>query len=275
MMNHPPWNAEDLKAPPLSGADFLTLLAKQREEKYAGPPPFYQALFDGKLQPEDLKLWVKNMYYYWDYGLQFSTASIFIKTNEEATRGKMLKKLVCIEGKDIVNDLVGWTTPAYEELWLRFGEGLGLKREEVTQWKPFTRSYYAVSTLNLMSRWWEWSWLDGVASFYAGDQLAKDLMAKAHEALKTRYGIADEHLEFFKAFVGDVTEDIPWEAECLAEWACTTERQLNAARAFRYRLDIEYQYALPMHQAVSSEEFPLQVPVPPDELRVTTAPPPM
>src|SRR6266568_9697919 len=151
MMNHPPYAAADLKAPPLSGREFLDLLARQRAERYPEPPPFYQALFAGSLTPEMLKLWVKNMYYYWDYGLQFSTGAIYVKTNEEATRSKMLRKLVCIEGKEIVNDLVGWTTPAYEELWLRFGEGLGLGRKEITSWKTYTRSYYTISTLCLLS----------------------------------------------------------------------------------------------------------------------------
>src|SRR5690606_6045714 len=153
------------------------------------------------LSDDSLALWAKNMYYYWDHLLQFSTAAIFIKTNDEATRTQMLKKLVCIEGRNVVNDLVGWTTPAYEELWLRFGEALGLSRNEITSWEPFTRSYFAASTLNLCSRWWEWSWLDGVASFYAGDQLGKELMAGAEVALRTHHGVANEHLEFFRTYV--------------------------------------------------------------------------
>ncbi len=260
MMNHPPYAPEDLQDPPLSGPDFIKLLASQRLERYPDPPPFYQALFNGTLKREFIELWVKNMYYYWDYGVQFSTGAIYIKTNEEATRSKMLKKLVCIEGREIVNDLVGWTTPAYEELWLRFGEGLGMKRDDITSWKTFTRSYYAVSTLALFARWWEWSWLDGVASFYAGDTLGKELMTRSADALKQHYGVADQHLEFFHTFVNDVTEDIPWEEECLSHWACTTERQLNAARAYRYRLDIEHQLVLPLHTATTSETLPVQIP---------------
>lgn len=260
MMNHPPYGPEDLREPPLPGPKFLELLAEQRRERYPEPPPFYQALFDGSLKRELLELWVKNLYYYWDHGLQFSAGAIFVKTNEEATRTKMLRKLVKIEGKGIVNDLVGWTGEALEELWLRFGEGLGMKRDDITSWRTFTRSYFAVSTLALMSRWWEWSWLDGVASMYAGDTLGKELMARAEEALKKHYGVADEHLEFFRTFVADAEEDIPWEAECLSYWACTTERQLTAARAFRYRLDIEYQLVLPLHTAVTSETMPLQIP---------------
>jgi len=260
MMNHPPYSAAELRAPPLSGPDFIRLLERQRAERYPAAPPFYQALFDGALDRAQLHLWVKNMYYYWDYGLRFSTGAIFVKTNEEATRTKMLTKLVCIEGRQIANDLVGWTTPSYEELWLRFGESLGLTRDEITSWKSFTRSYYAVSTLALLSRWWEWSWLDGVASFYAGDQLGRELMDRAQTALKTYYGVDDADLEFFRAYLGDVDEQIPWEEACLAEWACTTERQLTASRAYRYRLDIEYQLVLPLETARTSDQLPLQVP---------------
>jgi pyrroloquinoline-quinone synthase len=260
MMNHPPYSREELIEPPLDADQFVALLARQRLEKYPGPPPLYDALFDGSLRREYLDLWVKNMYYYWDYGLQFSTAGIFIKTNEEATRTHMLHKLVCIEGKELVNDLVGWDTPAYEELWLRFGEGIGLRRDDITSWKPFTRSYFAVSTLALCSRWWEWSWLDGVASFYAGDQLNSELMSRAESALKRHYNVSEDHLEFFRAYVADTADDLPWERDALAEWACTTERQLTAARAFRYRLDIEYQYVLPVWTAATTGELPLQTP---------------
>ena len=52
MMNHPPYSADDLRQPPLSGAAFLELLASQRQERYPEPPPFYQALFDGTLKRE-------------------------------------------------------------------------------------------------------------------------------------------------------------------------------------------------------------------------------
>ena len=203
---------------------------------------------------------MKNLYTYWDYAMYYSTGGIFTKTNDEDVRSHILRKLVCIEGKEVVNDLVGWTTPAYEELWLRFGEGLGLSREDITSWNTFTRSYYAISTLCLLSRWWEWTWLDGVASLYAGDTLGSELMGQAQDALKRHYGVADEHLEFFRVFVEDARGDIAWEEEALEYWACTTERQLTAARAWRNRLDIEYELVLPLHMVATGERTPLQIP---------------
>jgi pyrroloquinoline quinone (PQQ) biosynthesis protein C len=262
MLNHPPYNAADLREPPLSGADFVSLLKAQKVERYPEPPPFYQSLFEGSLKIEDLRLWAKNMYYYWDHGLQFSTAALYIKNNDEPTRTHQLAKLVKIEGRNIVNDLVGWTTPAYEEMWLSLCEGLGLDTGEVTSWNVFSRSYFAVSTLSLVTRWWEWSWLDGIAGLFASDTLGVELMSKTGAVLKDAYGVEDKYLEFFGHYVEDSAEDIPWEEAALAEWACTRERQLTAARAYRYRLDIDYQYVQPVHSAISTGVMPLRIPVP-------------
>lgn len=259
-MNQPPFSPEDLKAAPLSGADFIALLHRQRSGRYPDLPPFYSALVEGELGRESLQVWVKNLYSYWDDALQFSTGALFAKTNDEDTRTHILHKMVCIEGKDVVNDLTGWTSPAYEELWLRFGEGIGVGRSEVTTWKPFTRSYFAMSTLKLLSRYWEWSWLDGVAALYAGDLLGKACMTAAYDALRSTNEVPAAALEFFRVYVEDVSADLPWEEQTLAHWACTTERQLTAARAFRNRLDIEYQIALPLHVAATADRFPLQVP---------------
>jgi len=260
-VNQPPYDRNDLAPPPLEGPDFIKLLHQQRQEKYPQPPEFYQALFAGTLKREYLELWVKNLYYYWDYGLRFSTGAIIAKNNDEASRKNMIRKSVRIEGKNVVNDLnAEWTERSYEELWLRLGEDLGLQREDITSFHMYTRSYFAVSTLCLFSRWWEWSWLDGIASFYAADLLGRDNMPRVYDALKKHYGVAEDHLGFFAVYQEDVTESIPWEAEALKEWACTTERQLTAARAFRNRLDIEHQLLLPLHHVASGERAPFQVP---------------
>jgi pyrroloquinoline quinone (PQQ) biosynthesis protein C len=168
--------------------------------------------------------------------------------------------LIDIEGEEIVNDLTGWTTPAYEELWLRLGEGLGLRRDEITSWKPFARTEWALSTLVMYSRWWEWTWLDGVASLYAFDLHNREYLERAHTALRDHYGLSERSLELFRVFREDSAQHIKWEEEALAYWACTRERQLTAARAFRERLDIEHQSVLATFQALTAEQLPVQTP---------------
>jgi pyrroloquinoline quinone (PQQ) biosynthesis protein C len=255
-----PFGPEDLKAPPLDSPAFIEFLHAEQGRRYPAPPPFYAALYEGRLSHEDLKLWVKDQYSYWDHGVVYSTGAIFVKTNDEPTRTHMLRKLVDIEGEDVVQDLSGSTTPAWEELWLRFGEGLGLAREEITGAQPFTRTHFAITTLCTYARYWDWTWLDGIASFYAADLHGRQYLGRAYAALQDAYGVAAEPLEFFRVYLDDVATHLVWEAEALAYWCCTTERQLTAARAFRERLDIEYQLLVGLESSRAEGRLAAMVP---------------
>lgn len=259
-MAEPPYGPDDLKDPPLEGNAFIEFLRKEQARKYPEPPPLFQLLYERKLDKEHLKLWVKDSYLYWEHALVYSTGAIFIKTNDEAVRTDILRKMVDIEGREVVNDLTGWTAPAYEELWLRFGEGLGMPREEILSWKSFTRTHYAMTTLCTLSRWWDWTWLDGIASFYAGDLHAREHLGTAYEAIKKFYTVPEKNLEFFRVYLEDITPHIAWEKKALSYWCCTRERQLTAAKAFRKRLDIENQLLVGVHRAVTSKRMVLQVP---------------
>ena len=259
-MSELPYGPDDLKEPALEGKAFIRFLHEEKTRKYPEPPPLYQNLCAGKTDNEHLKLWVKDMYSYWDHAMVYSTGAIYIKTNDEEVRTQILRKLVDIEGKEVVNDLTGWTTPAYEELWLRFAEGLGISRDEVLSWKSFTRTHYAITTLCMLSRWWEWTWLDGIASLYAGDLHGRVTLSQVYKGLQKHYQIPEKNLEFFRVFEEDVASHIPWEEKALSYWCCTRERQLTAARAFRKRLDIEDQLLNAPHRAATSEQPPLQIP---------------
>ena len=250
-----------MKQPPLEGTAFIQLLQREFERKRPVPPPFLQALYDGALERDDLRLWVKDLYAYWDDALVYSTGAIYIKTNDEPVRTHILRRMVDIEGEALVEDLSGLTTPSYEELWLGFGEGLGLSHDETTSWRTFTRTYYAMQTLRTYSRYWDWTWLDGVATFYAVDLYWREYFPRAQGVLQSTYDVSEAALEFFRVLLGDTDTHIPWEEEALAYWACTTERQLLAARAFRERLDIEDQLLVGVQSARSDEKLPYQVPV--------------
>lgn len=255
-----PFGPDDLKAPPMEGPAFLDFLERERKRKYPAPPPFYEALFGGQLSRDDLRLWVKDLYAYWDHGVVYSTGAIFVKTNDEPTRTHILRRMVDIEGEDVVGDLSGSSTPAWEELWIRLGDGLGLSREEITSWKPISRTHFAISTLCTYARYWDWSWLDGIASFYASDLHGQEFLARAYENLRGRYQVPGQSLEFFRVYLEDLETQIPWEQEALSYWCCTTERQLTAARAFRERLDIEYQLLFGVEKARTDGRIEFQVP---------------
>jgi pyrroloquinoline quinone (PQQ) biosynthesis protein C len=259
MLAQPPLTPGEPSVPPMKGTDYVRHLDETYWEKCPSLPAFYQKLVDGRLKKADLQVWVKDLYPYWDSTLYYSTGAAFVKTNHEPTRTNILRKLVDIEGKEVVNDINGWTTPAYEELWLRLGDGLGVSRDEVNPWKPFTRSHFANEVLRTLSRWWEWSWLDCVASMYAGDRYLREWAAPVKQALAAKYDVPQQSLAFFDAVLGDVDAHLTWESSTLEYWACTTERQLTAARALRTRLDLEDQLLYAIDKA-SAGEWLFQVP---------------
>ena len=261
MGSQPPYGPDDLRQPPMEGADYVRFLQAEGKRKYPGPPPFLQAMFDGQLTTDDVHRWVKDLYAYWDDAIVYSTGAIYIKTNDEPLRTHMLRRIVDVEGEELANDLTGWTTPSYEELWLRLGEGLGLTRDDVTSWPNFTRTHFSMRALRTYSRYWDWSWLDGVATWYAADLYWREYFTRVRDALRDQHQVDESALEFFTVLLGDVDSHIPWEEEGLAYWACTTERQLTAARAFRERLDIEHQLLVALEEARKGERMPYQVPV--------------
>ena len=99
-----------------------------------------------------------------------------------------------------------------------------------------------------------------VATWYAADLQWKEHYPKVMAALKDIYNVSEGALEFFRVLLEDVDSHITWEEEGLAYWACTTERQLTAARAFRERLDIEDQLLVAVETARTAERLPFQTP---------------
>ena len=191
MGNQTPFRPDELMAPPMQGTAFVHFLRREKTRKYPAAPPFIQALCRGELTMDQVWMWVKDLYPYWGDGLAYATGAIYIKTNDEPLRTHMLRRMVDVEGKDTVADLTDWTTPAYEELWFRFGEGIGLSRGEVLEWPQFTRTFFSMRTLMTYSRYWDWTWLDGIATWYAADLYWREHYGAARQALSTKYGIAD------------------------------------------------------------------------------------
>jgi len=259
MAQQPPLTPEQLKRPPLPGDEFVLQLQKQKTKKYSELPAIYQAMVDGSLEREYVEAWLKDSYYYWD-NLYRAVGGCFVKINHEELRSRVLVKMVNIEGKQLGHEWNGSNTPAYEELWLRLAEGLGVPRAEVLAWKPFSRTHFSISTLALYSHGYEWTWLDGIASLYAGDLHMYECMTQARDALRTRYQVPEAALAFFDAYLPDTEQDLQWEAADLAYLCCTTERQHTAGRAFRERLDIENQVALSVWVAREAEKGSDRVP---------------
>ncbi len=258
-MSQTPYGPEDLAVPPLSGEDFLGLLEENYNAKLTELPAFYKKFVAGDLSRQQLQMWVKDQYFYWD-NLYYTTAAAYIKCNDHTVRARLLQRLVWVEGRNVVRDIrPEWSTPAYEELFARIGDALEVSRQELDEWRPYTRTFFAITTLSVYSRSWEWTWLDCIASLYAADCFYQGVFPQLRDALSTKYGVADADLEFFDAVLNDSKENSAWAKEILPYWGCTTERQLLASRAFRERLDIEMQCVQGLAEAADGKS-PFQAP---------------
>ena len=236
---------------PWSAEEFVTQLRQVGQDHYHDKHPYHVSMNEGRLTPDQIQLWVANRYYY-QKSIPLKDATLLSRCPLREVRRVWVQRILDHDGYG--------DDPGGIEKWLRLGEGLGVRREEVSDWRTFTRTHFAMSTLRTYSRYWDWSWLDGLATFYAVDLHWREYYGKVRDALADHYHVDDRALEFFSVLLADTESHIPWEEEALAYWPCTTERQLTAARSFRERLDIENQLLVALEQARTEEKLPYQVP---------------
>ena len=106
-----PYGRAELSVAPMSAADYVAHLDETFAERASALTPLYERLVAGKLSNADLQVWVKDMYQYWDETLYFTMGAAFVKTNYEPPRTHMLRKLVDIEGKEVVPISTAGTRP--------------------------------------------------------------------------------------------------------------------------------------------------------------------
>jgi len=93
--------------------------------------PLRTMLLGGELTREQLQGWAKNQFHEFRnihrfFGIRYQKCPI------QALRRMLLENMVEEEGED----LFGGEYPSHAELWTRFGEGLGITREEMHGYEP-------------------------------------------------------------------------------------------------------------------------------------------
>ena len=231
MGNQTPFRPDELMAPPMQGTAFVHFLRRERDAEVPRGPAFHPGALSRRAHDgSGVDVGEGPVSVTGATALPTRRAPSTSRPTTSRCGRTWLRRMVDVEGKDTVADLTDWTTPAYEELWFRFGEGIGLSRGEVLEWPQFTRTFFSMRTLMTYSRYWDWTWLDGIATWYAADLYWREHYGAARQALSTKYGVADHALEFFDVLLEDVNSHVSWEEEGLAYWACTTGAQLTAAR---------------------------------------------
>jgi pyrroloquinoline-quinone synthase len=139
--------------------------------------PFYLAWNEGTLPRESLRDYAAQ-YYRQVLAFPRYVSAVHSRCDNAVARGQLLENLIEEErGPD-----------NHPELWLRFCEGLGLRRDEVQGATASPATTQLVDTFfDLSSR----SWREGLAALYAYESQVPEVAAAKIDGLARFYGISD------------------------------------------------------------------------------------
>jgi pyrroloquinoline-quinone synthase len=161
--------------------------------------PFCVKLVRGGWSLKQLQAWVKEDFHAKVQTLRNDAYIVATAPNLEELQ-EQLKVLISECGED----LAGGKYPSHPELWLRFAEGLGLKREEVVRSEPSPLMQVILDAERYKSM------KQNVGDLPANLRVGEKINALVHpvwaEALRDKYHVPPEALEFFTAH-GEADQD--------------------------------------------------------------------
>lgn len=152
--------------------------------------PFYQAWQKGEVEMATLREYAGQ---YYPHVLAFPTYLSAVHANcpDLVVRQQILENLIEEERGD----------KNHPELWLRFAEGLGLKRSQVLAKKPLASTANFINTFQQTTR--NSSFPAGMAAMFAYESQIPAVSQTKMDGLRKFYGVDDERsLEFFNAHIG-------------------------------------------------------------------------
>lgn len=147
--------------------------------------PFYQKWNEGTLSKEALAEYSKQYYAHVD-NFPIYLSATHSRCDDIQIRQLILENLVDEEQGD----------ENHPELWLRFAEGLGVRREDVRSARLLPKTVESVNTIKSLTT--RDNYLSGVAALYAYESQVPEVAKTKREGLKDFYGIDDERsVSFF------------------------------------------------------------------------------
>ncbi len=146
------------------------------EERSLLKHPFYQAWQRGELSLEALRGYARQ-YSHFIRALPTYVSGTHASCDDLSARRQLLENLVEEEGGD--DNLM--------ELWLRFGEAVGVAREEVLAAEPLPETAELVGTYRRITK--EGPFVRGIAALYAYEAQIPAVAATKLDGLKRFYGI--------------------------------------------------------------------------------------
>lgn len=217
---------------------FLWNLERLAARRYHHRHPFNLMMHAGRLDADDLRLWVANRYYY-QTRIPIKDALILSKAEDPAFRRVWIERLREHDGRcEGDADGTELDSPAGGlELWLRLGGALGLRRDELeagSELLPAVRQACDEYVELVRSA----DLLEAVASSLT-EHFAATLMQVRIDAWLTHYPFVNgAHLEYFRRRVERAPIEADFALRFVCEHATSEADQRRCLMAFEKKCDI-------------------------------------
>ena len=198
------------------------------ERRYHHLHPFNQRMHRGELSRQELQLWVANRFYY-QISIPIKDALILSSCPEREVRQIWIQRIIDHDGR-----------PGEEggiEAWLRLGEAMGVKREDLVGQRfllPGVR--FAVDAYVNFCRFRPW--LEAVAASLT-EMFAPLIVKERLAAMLSHYKWVDPAgLQYFKNRLTQAPRDAEYALGLVTERFRTPEEQERAVAALEFKCDV-------------------------------------
>jgi coenzyme PQQ biosynthesis protein C len=216
----------------------MTMTADQLvEELMSERPPRHKEratrvlMIKGLLSKEQVKMWVKQLHY---YRVNVPRKELYILGNCPLKEIRMERVKKYLEEED--DRVIGGKVGPHAELWLKLGEGLGIPRGEMEDFRDLSAEYRL-----LVDSWIGYArdhtWLEGAAMSFdedGGTGRTGEGM-KLAEALVKFYAVPEWGLAHFTLHSELDIEHGSSTRDLIKKYALTEEQQNGVRRAVRFK----------------------------------------
>ncbi|MEY2699356.1 MAG: pyrroloquinoline-quinone synthase PqqC [Pseudomonadota bacterium] len=212
---------------PWSRSEFEAKL-REKEKFYHIHHPYHVKMAAGELDPEQIRGWVANRFYY-QLAIPRKDAAIMANCPDRETRRKWMQRVIDHDGQG--------DDPGGIEAWLQLGIACGLEREALTSLShvlPGVR--FAVDAYINFAR--TASWQEAACSSLT-ELFAPTIHKQRLAGWPEKYPwIAPEGLAYFRKRVSQASRDVEHGLEITLDHFRTRQEQERALAILQFKLDI-------------------------------------
>ena len=213
----PPWGKEEFEAK-----------LREKGQGYHIHHPFNVLMNSGKLNPDQIRGWVANRYYY-QISIPIKDAAILSNCPDRAVRREWIQRIIDHDGSSGEEGGI--------EAWMKLGIACGLRREEIASLNnvlPGVRFAVDAYVNFARQRPWQEAVCASLTELFA-PKIHKDRLANWPQ----HYPWIDaEGLQYFRSRIAQARRDVEHGLAVTLDYFKTREQQDRALSILQFKLDI-------------------------------------